>query len=642
MSDVFISYAHSTARQARGAAEALRALGYSVWLDDDLQAHRAFTYEIEQQLMAAKAALVVWSADAAISEWVLSEANRAREAHKLVQLTIDGARLPMPFDQIQCADLSGWSGEGQHPAWSKVAASVADLVRRDGGLRATPAPVPAAAAEPLLAVLAFDNHSGDPEMTYFSDGVSQEILDTVARGSGLKVIGPSSSFQFRGADKAVRKAGAELKATHLLDGSVRRAGQRVRISAHLVECASDTTVWSHRYERDLTDIFALQDEIATSVAAALRTVLPRSPPRPPIDPTAYDLYLRAWAQRARGAFGQANQTLIAAMFEQVVSLAPTFARAWAELAACRALLLRIFRAPGVTRASVLTAAETALALDPSIGRVHWALSWLEPFGRYQVREAMIEKAVAMSPTDSDTVQYMGFFYADVGRWRDSLDYAKRGLDLDPNNAFAVSWYLNSLCAVGRYEEARALCDDYLARWPESDFLRSNAIGRAIRARDWERGEALIQGASEAVTATEDFRDATRFFRNLRNPDPSYVGQMLAFARESVEKTGAAPLTALNALFDLGLKEDMFEIVERASYASMLDPDGPPPSSSGGGAVLFDGSRKPMWADPRFVGLCAKLALCDYWVETGKWPDCADEVPYDFRAEARRLAGRGHP
>src|SRR5215469_5333228 len=200
MSEVFISYAHSTARQAKGAAEALRALGYSVWLDEDLPAHRAFSHEIEHQLSAAKAALVIWSADAAASDWVLSEANRAREARKLVQLTIDGARLPMPFDQIQCADLSGWSGDGEHPAWSKVAASIQDLVRREQRARATPhsAPAVAAPAEPLLAVLAFDNLSGDPEMTYFSDGVSEEILDTVGRVTGLRVIARSSSFQFRG------------------------------------------------------------------------------------------------------------------------------------------------------------------------------------------------------------------------------------------------------------------------------------------------------------------------------------------------------------------------------------------------------------------------------------------------------------
>ena len=107
MADVFISYAHTTAKQAQGAAAALRSLGYSVWLDDELAAHRAYTHAIEEQLVAAKAALVIWSTDAARSEWVLSEANRAREDHKLVQLVIDKTRLPMPFDQLQCADLRG-------------------------------------------------------------------------------------------------------------------------------------------------------------------------------------------------------------------------------------------------------------------------------------------------------------------------------------------------------------------------------------------------------------------------------------------------------------------------------------------------------------------------------------------------------
>jgi predicted ATPase len=131
LSDVFISYAHATARQqARAAADALRTAGYSVWLDEDMPAHRAFTREIDAQLAAAKAALVIWSADAAVSDWVLSEANRAREDRKLVQLRLDGARLPMPFDQIQCADLIGWTGVSAHPGWSKVVSSVAELVGR--------------------------------------------------------------------------------------------------------------------------------------------------------------------------------------------------------------------------------------------------------------------------------------------------------------------------------------------------------------------------------------------------------------------------------------------------------------------------------------------------------------------------------
>jgi class 3 adenylate cyclase/tetratricopeptide (TPR) repeat protein len=141
MTDVFISYARSTAKQADAMAEALRAVGYSVWLDDDLPAHRTYSHVIEEQLDGAKAALVVWSADAARSEWVLSEANRARESRKLVQVAVDDIRLPMPFDQIQCANLAGWSGDADAPGWRKAIASIAEILDKAPTPRRPPADV---------------------------------------------------------------------------------------------------------------------------------------------------------------------------------------------------------------------------------------------------------------------------------------------------------------------------------------------------------------------------------------------------------------------------------------------------------------------------------------------------------------------
>jgi len=127
MSDVFISYARSTEAQARKIGDALRALGYGVWRDDELPAHRAYGEVIEERLNAAKAVVVVWSAEAVKSHWVRSEANRAREDSKIVQVNVDGVRLPMPFDQIQCADLAGWNGDSGHAGWRKVVDSVAAL-----------------------------------------------------------------------------------------------------------------------------------------------------------------------------------------------------------------------------------------------------------------------------------------------------------------------------------------------------------------------------------------------------------------------------------------------------------------------------------------------------------------------------------
>jgi adenylate cyclase len=138
MSDVFISYARSTEGQAQAVADGLRSLGYAVWRDDELPAHRAYTEVIEERLRAAKAVVVIWSAEAVKSQWVRAEADMAREAGTLVQLRVDGSTPPLPFNQIQCADLSGWIGDPAAPGWRKVAASIAHLVGREAVALKTP------------------------------------------------------------------------------------------------------------------------------------------------------------------------------------------------------------------------------------------------------------------------------------------------------------------------------------------------------------------------------------------------------------------------------------------------------------------------------------------------------------------------
>src|SRR5260221_12358812 len=341
MSEIFISYAHSTAKQAQAVAEALRALGYGVWRDDDLPAHRDYAEVIEERLRAARAVLVIWSAEAAKSQWVQSEADIARENRTLVQLTVDGARRPMPFDRIQCADLMGWTGDPGAPGWRKVVDSVSELL---GGVASASQSVRSTGArhmaEPLLAVLAFDNLSGDADMGYFSDGVSEEILQTVARGAELKGIGRGSSFQFRGPDKAAAPVAAALGATHVLDGSVRRSGNKVRIAANLIECERETTLWSDRFDRELSDVFALQDEIAAAVATALKVAFAPAVQAESVDPSAYNLYLRAHEIRNRGLLSPATLISVIELLQEATSLAPKFARAWEFLATMEVEYLR--------------------------------------------------------------------------------------------------------------------------------------------------------------------------------------------------------------------------------------------------------------------------------------------------------------
>jgi adenylate cyclase len=306
MSQIFISYARSTEAKAKQIAEALRALGYEVWRDDELPAHRAYAEVIEQRLKAAKAVVVIWSADAVKSQWVFSEANRAREDGKLVQLSLDAMRPPMPFDAIECADLSGWTGDLDTPGWRKVVASVADLAERTGVV-VKPAEaaqslsaVPTLPNKPSLAVMPFSDMTGTSDQDYFVDGMMEEIAAALSRFRSLFVIASGSTMSFKGRAVSPQEVGRLLGVRYVLEGSVRKAASRVRINVKLVDAADGAQIWGERFEDTIEDIFALQDKVALSVAGVLEPALreaeiKRVALRPPTHLGAYDLYLRAQA-----------------------------------------------------------------------------------------------------------------------------------------------------------------------------------------------------------------------------------------------------------------------------------------------------------------------------------------------------------
>ena len=249
---------------------------------------------IEERLQAAKAVVVIWSAEAVKSEWVQSEADTARTDRKLVQLTVDGTKLPRPFDRIQCADLTGWSGDPEAHGWKKVVASVAELI---GGAAAPP--TPGGAVRSLsICVLPFANMSGDPEQEYFSDGISVDIITDLSKVSALSVTARNNAFTFKGKSVEVQEVARRMNVTHVLEGSVRKSGGRRRITAQLTDGAAGVHLWAERWDRDLTDIFALQDEISQAIVAALKLkLLPEEKKaiekRETSSPEAYKLYLMA-------------------------------------------------------------------------------------------------------------------------------------------------------------------------------------------------------------------------------------------------------------------------------------------------------------------------------------------------------------
>jgi len=339
MSEIFISYARSTEAQAGQIGDALRALGYAVWRDDELPSHRDYSEVIEERLRAAKAVVVIWSAEAVKSQWVRAEADIAREAGTLVQLTLDGTPLPLPFNRIQCAELKEWGGDLATPGWKKVAASVAELV---GGTTPTtssallpsvssPPPLP---DKPSIAVLPFADPSGAVEGDYFADGMVDEIVTALSRFPSLFVIASGSGLSYRDRERNFKRIGHELGVRYLLEGSVRRSGTRLRITVDLVEADAGVQIWSERFEGTLEDVFALQDEIADAVAARIEPTiqaaeLHRGAARPTEDLGAYDLFLRA--QKRHREWEDAGSQAAITLCEQAVARDPSFASAWALL-----------------------------------------------------------------------------------------------------------------------------------------------------------------------------------------------------------------------------------------------------------------------------------------------------------------------
>src|SRR5438270_13234740 len=258
MSDVFVSYARADEPQAQRVAEMLRALGYEVWRDDELPAHRAYADVIEERLKSARAVLVLWTAESAKSEWVRAEADAARSTRILVQATLDGILPPMPFNQVQCASLRDWDGTAETPGWRKVIASVAALA----GPPKRSADKKYHLRERSVCVLPFANMSGDPEQEYFSDGITEDITTDLSKVSALAVTARNTAFTLKGQAVDVCKVARDLGVSHVLEGSVRKAGGRLRITAQLIDGKTGDHVWAERFDRDLTDIFAIQDEIS--------------------------------------------------------------------------------------------------------------------------------------------------------------------------------------------------------------------------------------------------------------------------------------------------------------------------------------------------------------------------------------------
>src|SRR5437016_3728950 len=338
---------------------------------------------------------------------------------------------------------------------------------QDEALRATLDGIPPASdvrSLPSIAVLPFVNLSSDKEQEYVSDGMAEEILNALVQIDGLRVIGRTSSFAFKGRNDDLRTIGQTLGASNLLEGSVRKAGSRIRITAQLVETRGGFHLWSQSFDRDLTDVFALQEEIAGAVVAALKVKLlpgetPTTKERRTANPDAYSRYLVG-----RHAFY--NQASLdgwrraAKAFEDAVALDPGYAPAWAGLAHASASIGDSEGTPtefvkGLTRA--LSAAEKAVALAPDLADGYVARARLRASWKWDWTGAAadLERALALNPSDARAFRvYCNNILVPLGRMPEAIAAARKATELDPLNVYSWSTLGHALWFNGEMDAAR--------------------------------------------------------------------------------------------------------------------------------------------------------------------------------------------
>ncbi|MGH6993781.1 MAG: tetratricopeptide repeat protein, partial [Caulobacteraceae bacterium] len=414
---------------------------------------------------------------------------------------------PMPFDRIQCADMAGWSGDLGTPGWKKVAASLAELIAGEPGPAAATAPAKEARRH-SICVFPFSNISDDPQQEYFSDGISEDIITDLSKVSALSVVSRNSAFLYKGKHVDLPKVARELGVEHVLEGSVRKAGNRVRITAQLIDASRNDHVWADRWDRDLTDIFALQDEISQAIVAALKLkLLPEEKKaierRGTENADAYNLFLMARQQFVSGNKGDPRrEETVIRLCQRAIEIDPNYARAWALLALGQHTL-RFER--GRAGDDGLGAAEKAISLDPTLAEPHAVKARnLRSRGRREEADAELALALSLGPDDYEVIAAAAQVAYEDLRLEEAERLYSRISAVDETD-FSVPALLVSVRhalgdAEGAKEAARtciARVEKVLAQHPNNGAAMAFGVGalavlgEAARARDWISRALLI-------------------------------------------------------------------------------------------------------------------------------------------------------
>jgi len=448
-------------------------------------------------------------------------------------------------------------------------------------------------ASPSIAVLPFVNMSRDEENEYFSDGLTEELLNVLAKVPELKVTGRTSSFAFKGKQEDARDIGQKLGVATLLEGSVRKAGNRVRITAQLIKAADGFHLWSETYDRVIDDIFAVQDDIARSVSQALRVQLLGTPAAPNTNPESYSLILQAnhfVRQNTSAALARA-----VTLYQRAIETSPRSAPAWAGLA-----LAHEFQA-GYGHADVpqsvrnaKAAAEQALALDDRLAEAHLAMGILLASFEFRYREGMesVRRAVELAPGASTAIGMLSFYEAMIGDKAEARRLALRGVEIDPLNREAHAALARLESRDGNLEAA---CESYsrvLELSPGAANIHST-LG-ILYLRRGMADKAIEEIMKEPTAGYRDHALAMAYWEmGMKKESDEALARLLKEPEQwAVQFAGACAVRGEN--------DEAFRWLERAYELR----------DAGIVMLRFMSSLRKLHSDPRWPGLLDKVGLGD--------------------------------
>src|ERR1700733_13137217 len=605
---VFLSYASEDAEAAQKICEALGAAGIEVWFDkSELRGGDAWDQSIRKQIKTCALFLPIISHTThdrregyfrlewklAIDRCHLMDANLAFLLPVVIDDTRnDDERVPERFREVQWTRLPGGkttpafvervqrllsgdassairtvssgtlpSGRRATASWRPkralpvaVALVVLAAMTAYFAIHKTwtskPAPsthvTPTAAAS--IAVLPLANESAEAGQQYFADGISEDLITALSQLPGLKVIGRTSAFQFRDSKEDRRSIGAKLGVAHLLEGSVRRSGEMVRVSAELIDTADGSAQWSERYDRPYKDLFALQDEITLAVAGALKAkLLPgehaaaQSEQPPSGNLEAYNALLQGRFHSPRGTEADFRRAI--EFFAQATQLDPRYALAWSELSHAWIVLSGDFlegAAAQEANAKAREAADRALALSPNLAAAHNARGDLLQFVDFDWRgaEAEYRRALELSPNDVQAKFNLGAQLATYGGMDQAIELTRQALVTEPLRAEGYKQLATYLLGLHRLDEAERAMNKAIELQPAS-----GAFDAWLTVIEIQRGNA--QAALEAAQ---------------QEPAGLYRDMALAFARQVSGDRGAAD-SALKTLSEKYANSAAYQIAE---------------------------------------------------------------------------------